>query len=348
MKSQHFLIALFISAIFGIYILYKPFLLSISIAILLAISTLNIQKLFVKLTHSHFIAALLSSILLALLFFAPLSYFLTSITILLNNVDPTNLDILYQKILLWISEIPPEFEIVKSFLENLFSESTIKDSASKAVAIATTLGKNSAHFLKNAFLIIIFYFFVQYHGRHIFNFFKNAISISAEDITQLSYELSSVMSVVFYSIIATAMLEGALFGVLISYFGYNAILFGIMYGFASLLPVIGGVIMWLPFVIYEFALDHTMNAIYIALYSIIVISIIADTFIKPLIIKWINYGFVKTEEKMNEMLIFFAIIAGLTTFGFWGMILGPAITTFFLAILKLVAHHSKSSFSRYD
>jgi predicted PurR-regulated permease PerM len=40
--------------------------------------------------------------------------------------------------------------------------------------------------------------------------------------------------------------------------------------------------------------------------------------------------------QLNEIVIFFAILAGLATFGFWGMILGPAITSFFLALLKLV------------
>jgi predicted PurR-regulated permease PerM len=44
---------------------------------------------------------------------------------------------------------------------------------------------------------------------------------------------------------------------------------------------------------------------------------------------------VKTPTAVNELLIFFAIFAGLTTFGFWGMILGPAITTLFLSLLKL-------------
>ncbi len=342
MKSQHFLIALFITALFGIYILYKPFFLSITIAILLAVSTSNIQKRLHSITRSNLISALISSILLALLFFAPLGYFLASITMLVNNVDPTHLDILYQKILLWISNIPPDFEILKKFLQDLFSESTIRDSASKAVALTATLGKYSAHFLKNALLIIVFYFFTQYHGRYIFNFFKNVISLRNQDTIQLSHEISSVMSVVFYSIIVTAMFEGALFGVAISYFGYDGWLFGIMYGFASLLPVVGGVIMWLPFVVYELALDNVMNAIYIAVYSIVIISIVADTFVKPFIIKWINYKFVKNKEKMNEMLIFFSIIAGLTTFGFWGMILGPAITAFFLAVLKLVGDQSNS------
>jgi predicted PurR-regulated permease PerM len=55
-----------------------------------------------------------------------------------------------------------------------------------------------------------------------------------------------------------------------------------------------------------------------------------------MIIKEINNRLLKEgESSMNELVIFFAIIAGLTTFGFWGMILGPAITAFFLTILKL-------------
>ena len=94
--------------------------------------------------------------------------------------------------------------------------------------------------------------------------------------------------------------------------------------------------MWLPFMIYEFAIGNSGSAVFIALYSIVVISIGADTFVKPLIIKWINKKLLNDDDtKMNELLIFFAIIAGLTTFGFWGMILGPAITAFFLTILKL-------------
>jgi len=168
------------------------------------------------------------------------------------------------------------------------------------------------------------------------------VQMSVEDAQLLIRELSSVMSVVFYSIIVTAMFEGALFGIAISFMGYNGLLFGIMYGFTSLIPVVGGVLMWLPFMIYEFSIGHDNYAIFIALYSVIVISIIADTFVKPLIIREINQKIHKDGvTKMNELIIFFAIIAGLTTFGFWGMILGPAITAFFLTILKLFEARSK-------
>jgi predicted PurR-regulated permease PerM len=94
--------------------------------------------------------------------------------------------------------------------------------------------------------------------------------------------------------------------------------------------------MWLPFMLFEFSTGSNSAAIFIAVYSVVVISIIADTFVKPLIIKEINKRMLKEDDaRMNEMVIFFSIIAGLATFGFWGMILGPAITSFFLTILKL-------------
>ena len=65
------------------------------------------------------------------------------------------------------------------------------------------------------------------------------------------------------------------------------------------------------------------------------ISIVADTFLKPIVIKFINDRLVKIPAKINELLIFFSMIAGISTFGFWGLILGPAIVTFFISTIKL-------------
>ena len=93
--------------------------------------------------------------------------------------------------------------------------------------------------------------------------------------------------------------------------------------------------MWLPVSLYEYASGNTSAAIIIAVYSIVVISILADTFIKPMIIKYVRENITKNATKINEIVIFFAIIAGLTTYGFWGMVIGPAITTFFISLAKI-------------
>ncbi len=342
MKPQYFVAILFAISIYGMYFLYAPFLLSIAIAALLAISTSSLQNFLEKILKNQLLASFVSSFLLAVLFFAPLGYFLGSLTIKLHSIKPET----FMEMEIYVKNLmanPPEYLLfLKPYISDILNDININSLTAKALSLAATVGAFSAGFLKNAFLVIIFYFFAQYNGTHIVSFIKRVIQMSADETTLLANELSSVMSVVFYSIIITAMFEGALFGVVISAMGYDGILFGIMYGFASLIPVVGGVIMWLPFMLYELSLGNTFSAVFIALYSVVVISIIADTFIKPLIIKEINNKLLNEEDtKVNELIIFFAIIAGLSTFGFWGMILGPAITAFFLTILKLFEARTK-------
>ena len=342
MKPQYFIAVLFATSLYWMYLLYAPFLLVITIAALLAVSTSNIQNALEKYLKHKLAAAGVSSFLLAALFFAPLGYFLATLSIELNSISTETL----QKIEAYLRdfvETPPAYLLfLKPYLAEIIQDINMNSLTSNAWSVAGKIGAFSAGFLKNAFLVIIFYFFAQYNGEVIVSFLKRVVQMSVDESSVLARELSDVMSVVFYSIIATAMFEGILFGAAISYMGYNGLLFGIMYGFASLVPVVGGILMWLPFMIYEFAVGNDSNAIFIAMYSIVVISIIADTFIKPLIIKGINQRLLKDDDtKMNELVIFFAIIAGLTTFGFWGMILGPAITAFFLTILKLFEARSK-------
>jgi len=295
-----------------------------------------------KLFKSRLLATLSSSFLLAVLFFVPLGYFLTTLTMKLNNIDVetfVNIETFVKNLI----TNPPEYlDFLKPYTQDIMKEININSLTAKVLSLTGTIGAFSAGYLKNAFLIIIFYFFSQYHGTHIVGFLKRIVQMSVQETTLLAKELSSVMSVVFYSILVTAMFEGILFGVAVSFMGYNGLLFGIMYGFASLIPVVGGILMWLPFMLYEFSIGNTQSGIFIALYSIVVISIIADTFIKPLIIKEIGNKLSKDDDaKINELVIFFAIIAGLATFGFWGMILGPAITAFFLTILKLFEARTK-------
>ena len=342
MKPQYFTAILFATALYWMYLLYAPFLLLITIASLLAISTSNIQDYFEHIFKNKLVAATISSLLLATLFFAPLGYFLATLTIKLNSVEPE----IIQNIQIYVknmAENPPEYLLfLKPYLVDAMKEFDTGLLTTSALSTAAKVGSFSAGFLKNAFLIIIFYFFAQYNGSIIISFIQRIVQTSVEESTLMVKELSSVMGVVFYSIITTAMFEGVLFGLAISYLGYNGILFGVMYGFASLVPVIGGIVMWLPFMLYELSMGNTNDAIFIAVYSIVVISIIADTFIKPLIIKEINTRVLQDNQtQMNELVIFFAIIAGLTTFGFWGMILGPAITAFFLTILKLFEDRTK-------
>ena len=331
MSQRYFFIALFLFVSYWVVYLYQPFLTPIFIAILLSLATSNLHISLEKCCKGRAIKASILTLILAVLFFAPITYALNSLASVVNNFDKTTVDkIVDVKNSL---TIPEYFEFIRPQIESFLESINSNDITKNILKYSTNILKNSAGFVKDMFMILVFYFFANFYGKNLSSFIREILPFDKN--SAFFDESANVMSVVFYSILITAILEGALFAIIAMMYGHDGILYGILYGFASLIPIVGGALLWIPLALYEYANGHTVAAIIITVYSLIVISLIADTFVKPIIIEYVNDIMIKTPVKINGLIIFFAILAGLTTFGFWGMIIGPAITTFFISFLKI-------------
>ena len=340
MKAAYFLIAIAIVMIFFMIELFDPFLKSIFVSLLLVVATSTLTLYLENNLKSRFFATTIMTIGLTSLFFIPILYCIFSFADLFTKVDQTSLINNLNDMKIIIQDSLKDFIFLNDLLTQIISKFDVAKTVQDMLTFGAYLGKNSVKFMMDMIMILIFFFFFTLYSTSISTFIKELLPIKKEDSNILFYESSNVMTVVLYSILVTAIFEGFLFGIFLTYFGYDGLLFGVLYGFASLIPVVGGVIMWLPIVVYEATTGSSTNAIIIAAYSIIVISIIADTFIKPMIIKYINQKVVKTPTSLNELLIFFSIVAGLSTFGFWGMIIGPAMVTFFISTMHLLKKYS--------
>ena len=340
MKAVYFLIAIAIVMIFFIVELFNPFLKSIIVSVLLAVATSSATIYLENRFRSRILATSFMTVGLTALFFIPVLYCIFSFANFFNQVDQEVLINNLSDMKDFVQESSKDIVFLNDFLNDLTSKIDVGETVQNILSVGAYLGKNSAKFMMDIVMILIFFFFFTLYSSQIAIFIKELLPIKKEDSIILFYESSNVMTVVLYSILITAIFEGFLFGFFLTFFGYDGLLFGVLYGFASLIPVIGGVIMWLPIVIYEASTNSLANAVIIAVYSILVISIIADTFVKPMIIKYINQKVVKTPTSVNELLIFFSIVAGLSTFGFWGMIIGPAMVTFFISIMHLLKKYS--------
>ena len=339
MKAAYFLIAIAIVMIFFMIELFDPFLKSIFVSLLLVVATSTLTLYLENNLKSRFFATTIMTIGLTSLFFIPILYCIFSFADLFTKVDQTSLINNLNDMKIIIQDSLKDFIFLNDLLTQIISKFDVAKTVQDMLTFGAYLGKNSVKFMMDMIMILIFFFFFTLYSTSISTFIKELLPIKKEDSNILFYESSNVMTVVLYSILVTAIFEGFLFGIFLTYFGYDGLLFGVLYGFASLIPVIGGIIMWLPIVIFE-ATTNLTNALIIAVYSILIISIIADTFVKPMIIKYINQKVVKTPTNVNELLIFFSIVAGLSTFGFWGMIIGPAMVTFFISIMNLLKKYS--------
>jgi predicted PurR-regulated permease PerM len=315
----------------GAYSIYQPFLLSLVVAMLLTMATYNLTKKMIKSFKSRKISAALATVLLTMVIFAPIVYIATVGVTYASSIDVADIKEVTRIVKRFMEEIP----YVGDWTQSSLSDEKITEYVKASTSYVTAAGSVGLGFVKNMLLVLIFYYIINYYGERFFELIRALMPVNKMKSAKMIHEISSTMEVVFYSIIVTAIFEGLLFGVMVSQFGFNGLLFGVIYGFASLIPIIGGAVVWIPVALYSWTKIDANAAIVITSYSIIVISIIADTFIKPVIIKVIKEDLLKSTIEINEIVIFFSILAGMSTYGFWGMILGPAITSFLIAITKI-------------
>ncbi len=334
----NFLAILAILVGYFVYLTYQPYLFDILIATLMALAFARINVLLYKYIKNRYLIVGINTFVLAVLFFGPFIYFVIEIGKYITHFDPHIIKIITikaQKLLTYL----PDFaaEKIKSYLQ----PEKITEIYNNILPVIGNLTAKSAFFVKDAFLIVVFFFFAILYGEKITIFLKKIIPLPENQLKLLFFNISEVMSVVLSSTIITALLEGVLFGFIVSFYGLDFFFFSIMYAFSSLIPIVGGIMMWGPVSLYLYSIGNTKGAIVVAIYSIIVISIIADTFVKPLIIAIIKKTF-DSEIEINSLLIFFSIVAGLSSFGLWGIIIGPAVTTLFISILKFYEDYKEN------
>ncbi|HEC1874229.1 TPA: AI-2E family transporter [Campylobacter jejuni] len=335
-NGKFFLISFILVILFLLLYLFKGFLLVIIIASLMAVATSNINAKFLNLTKGHkFLASILTTACMVLLFFAPFIYAMIELAKALKNFDINLITQTLDYVKNYQFTLPESFNFLEPKIKEFLASIDLNSISKQILSYASSFTKSGAKFLIDMVLICIFYFFANLYGTELVIYLKSIIPIDKKELDDVLSEVGNVMAVVLYSMVIVAIFQGALFGLITMFYGYDGILMGVIFAVSSLIPAIGGALIYVPVSLYEFASNNLNSALVIFIYSVIVISFIADTLIKPLIIKWINKKLVKTPTKINELLIFLAMIAGISTFGFWGIILGPAILTFFVSTLRM-------------
>ena len=329
MKSNTnlYVLIFFILGLMAAYSIFKPFILPIVVAILLGMATSNLTRYFSNKFHSKKLSTFVTVIFMVILILVPLGYIATIGISYATQLDIDTLKTILNKSRTIASEIPYIGDNIQKYLTVDFILPYVQDIS----IYIGKMGTKGIEFVKDTFLVVIFYSFFVYNQEKIMKFIISILPTTPRRSNFMLDEISSTMEIVFYSILVTAILEGLLFGIFVSFYHFNGLFLGFIYGFASLIPIIGGAIVWIPVSLLAWTKIDSSSAITIALYSVIVISIFADTFIKPFIIKVIKDNILRKTTKIDELLIFFSIIAGMSSYGFWGMIIGPAVITFLIA-----------------
>ena len=106
----------------------------------------------------------------------------------------------------------------------------------------------------------------------------------------------------------------------------GAIFWGTVMTVLSIVPGVGGALVWVPAAIILAAAGSFWQALGLALFCSLVIGSV-DNVLRPIL--------VGRDTQMHELLIFFSTLGGLLAFGVMGFILGPILTALFLTVWEM-------------
>lgn len=346
MRAITFFWLVFIATAFVMYRVYATYLMDILIAFLIYIATYGLYNAFIKHLKFPILSAALSVGILVFLLVLPLFFLMKTIVGLASELNPTDFSAFIEGSKAQILALFSSFPDIQSRLSDILANFSASSILSYMFNFSSQVGKSSLGFMIDMGFIIVFLFFYFLYGKQAYDYIIELIPFENAQISDVLDEVTSVIKVVFYTSLLNIVLQGFAFGVMILCLGYDGVFLGMLYGLSSIVPIVGGGLVWLPLAGYEFYLGNTSNALIIALYALIVCALLIDNIIKPLLIGIINKKILKTSVRINELLIFFAILAGLTSFGFWGIIIGPAATALFISLLRIYRKQtSKESLS---
>lgn len=342
MQPKYFFWIIFIITFCGILKLYQPFLMNLITAMLLCVATFGLKTYFDRFIKYNFLSSFASIFVFLAIVILPLIYVGNEILHEILNMDITKISNfakeLQEKAILLLQNLPANIKDRATETIQSINASTL---VSHIMSISTYVTKAGISFFSDLVFILIFLYLFYYYGIDIKKYIIDIIPVSKQTSNEILDESSGVLKVVFFSTIISMILQGISFGIAITFLGFSGILFGTLYAIASIIPIVGGALIWVPLGLYIYWGGNMGGAIFIALYSIIFIGLIIDNVIKPLIISIVNRTLLKQPVQINEMIIFIAILAGLASFGFFGIIIGPTLSAFFISLLRVYKHQFK-------
>jgi predicted PurR-regulated permease PerM len=170
-------------------------------------------------------------------------------------------------------------------------------------------------------------YFLLLDGRRVVEWLWSVSPLQARQTRELMTEFRNVSHASIVGTAVAALFQGIVMAIGMAIVGIpHALFFGLLTAVASFIPVVGTAIVWVPACVILAVSGHATSAIVLAIWSLILV-VGGEHVGKPLLLKG--------GVEMHTGLVFLSLLGGLEVFGLLGIILGPLIFAFFLALLRM-------------
>lgn len=173
-------------------------------------------------------------------------------------------------------------------------------------------------------LFVLFYFLRD--GKEILETTLHLLPLRTSQESRLIQRFREVSRSAIFGAFGTAAAQGIVGGIGLALVGIPALFWGAVMALASLVPVVGTALVWLPACVYLLLIGSWGKAIFLAIFCGVAVGSI-DNLLRPLLMSG--------QARMSTLWLFLAILGGVDAFGLIGLIYGPLIFGLLAVLLFL-------------
>lgn len=176
-------------------------------------------------------------------------------------------------------------------------------------------------------MMLVGFFFLLVDGPVLVKWMTRVSPLTADQMKELLGDFRDVSVAVLVGSVGTALVQ-----TLVALVGYwlagapHSLLLSAATFIGAFIPVVGAGTIVVATSVILFFTGHSTAALFLAIWGIGVVSSI-DNFVKPYLMRG--------RMEVNTGVIFFALLGGIATFGPVGLLAGPLVAAFFLAVVRI-------------
>jgi predicted PurR-regulated permease PerM len=179
----------------------------------------------------------------------------------------------------------------------------------------------------NLFLCFFLLYFMLISGRKMERRVQEFVSLKDENIDDIwaSTRVMVVSNAIGIPVLAVIQAVAATIGYMIFRVD-GALIWGLLTGILSMLPVVGTAVIFVPLVAYLYATGNSGQASGVLIYSILVISNIDNV---------MRFTLLRKLGDVHPIITVLGVMIGVPLFGFMGLIFGPLLVSYMLLLIRI-------------
>jgi predicted PurR-regulated permease PerM len=219
----------------------------------------------------------------------------------------------------WSANFPVSANQVQGWITGEM-QSVLKSAATMGGGLALGLFGTVVGFFMMLFLL----FFLLRDGRAILDHLTLLIPLEKARRERMLDYLARVTRAVVFGSAATAVIQGIFVGVGFALAGLpSPVVFGVLATIAALLPA-GAAIVLVPAVLYLAVSGHWIAAVFLAVWTGLLA--VVENVARPLL--------TAHRAHVSTLAVFVGAVGGVSAFGVLGLIIGPVLLSFFVALVR--------------